>query len=71
MLVNNEEEKIAGESRQGLRRLKRRVWMLEICVSLLGVGTLLLFFRYMRIVDALSLITENLRLLGLHLDLLA
>lgn len=67
----DERKKPAAEGGQDLRRLKRTVSILGISVIVLSIGCICLAIRFVRIVQVLDLITENIRLLGLRLNLIS
>lgn len=65
-----DDKKETTEGVQDLRRLKRTVSIFGISVILLAVSFGILVFRYIKIVNVLGLITKNIELLSLRLDLL-
>ena len=59
-----------AEGGQDLRRLKRTISSLGISIILLAISFFVLILEYIKIISILGLITENIELLSLRLDLL-
>ena len=68
MSENNKKE--TAEGGQDLRRLKRTVSILGASVILLAISFCVLALEYTKTIGILNLMTENIGLLSLRLDLL-
>lgn len=60
----------APQGGQDLKRLERRVTILNVCNLILCLSIVILSVRYINLVHAVDLLAENIRLLSLRFDLL-